>query len=94
MTIGADEEADVWIYTRSTTGADFSIVDEYKKELVPSTHAKHPSGVDDVNDAPSRFHLTVTGKIRGPKTIKVKAKSGSMFSYTEKFLVVTYVGKV
>ena len=93
ITIGADEEADILIFTRSTVGADFHILDESKKDLVPNVSVKH-TGADDDAAPPTRYHLTAPGKIQGPVTFKVKGTStGSMFSSTERYLVVSNVNK-
>eukprot|EP00551_Chaetoceros_affinis_P005848 CAMPEP_0203683444 /NCGR_PEP_ID=MMETSP0090-20130426/47525_1 /ASSEMBLY_ACC=CAM_ASM_001088 /TAXON_ID=426623 /ORGANISM="Chaetoceros affinis, Strain CCMP159" /LENGTH=511 /DNA_ID=CAMNT_0050552591 /DNA_START=261 /DNA_END=1797 /DNA_ORIENTATION=+ len=90
--IKADEEADVWIYTRSKIGANFQILDENKVELTPVMSCKM---LDSHTDAPpTKVHLTATGKVIGPKVIKVKGSStGSMFSSSETFLVVCTISK-
>lgn len=51
---------------------------------------KHTGGADDSCPS-SKVHLTATGKIQGPCFFKVKGSTGSMFSSTEKFLVVSNI---
>ena len=92
ITIGADEEADILIFTRSAVGADFHILDESKKDLVPNASVKHTS--NDEASPPTKYHMTAPGKIQGPVTFRVKGTStGSMFSSTERYLVVSNVNK-
>ena len=96
ITLAADEELDVWIYTRSAAGANFHILDENKREMTPVQLVQHKTEIaEEGKDGMStRVHLTVTGKVSGPGTFKVKGVStSSMFSSYEVFLVVCNVGK-
>lgn len=93
ITIGANEEADIWIYTGSTNGASFQVLDENKRDLTPVMTAKHTA--DAADNTPTKTHLTATGKISGPLNVKVKgtSDSGGYFSSAENFLVVCNVSK-
>ena len=86
--IAAGEELEISIYTRSTAGAKFTVVD--------SQHAKAPwvenfqvvhSGTDDMNETPS--HMVITKEhIVGPANVKVKADSNAGRWSTHNFLIV------
>lgn len=92
--IGEGEEAEIGVYTRSTEGAEFHILDEGKKDLVPVVKVKH--GSSDADSAPTKIDLTVTGKIQGPNTVKVKGIAfggGSMFATSQNYLVVSSITK-
>lgn len=89
--IKADEEADVWVYTRAIGGAQFTIQDESKKDLVPPTNVKHNGSTSEAIGPSTKVQLTATGKIQGPCVLKVKGTSGSMFSSTEIYLVTCSV---
>lgn len=93
LTIGANEEADIWVYTRSVEGAEFHVLDDNKRELVPVQMVKHTGG--DEFCLPTRTQLTVTGKIAGPLVVKIKGvnNGGGMFSSSVPFLVVCNVSK-
>lgn len=87
--VGPGEELEVSIYTRSTSGAKFTLVDSNSKLAAPwasDVEVVH-SGSGDPEELPT--HKTInTTYIRGPASVKVKAESiGSRWS-THNFLVV------
>ena len=100
--IGPGEEASFGVYTRATGGAKVHILDEGKKDLVPPVLVKHEKrsgekGESDDHFPPTKVDLTVTGKIQGPKTVKVKAIAaggGSVFATAQNFLVVSSITKI
>lgn len=93
LSIESDEEADIFVYTQSKSGAEFHVLSEGKKALAPAATVKQTNNATD--PPPAKVQLTVTGKIAGPlKNIKVKGVSnGSMFTAAESFLVVCQIGK-
>jgi len=77
---------DVSVYTRGTTGALFSIADEYKNSILGDVDVTHVGPTDD-HSPPTCKKITST-RIRGPVNLKIKGESkGSRFS-PENFLVV------
>jgi len=89
IALAANEEAEVWIYTRSKAGADFHLINESKTPVGPVTNVKHVGAVDD-NTPPTRKNITASGNIQGPMSLlKVKAVGkGSILSANETYLVV------
>jgi hypothetical protein len=87
--IGAGEELEVSIYTRSISGAKFTIVDANDKSAVPwvsDVVVKH-DGTGDAEEPPSHKVINTT-TIKGPASVKVKVESiGSRWS-TQNMLVV------
>lgn len=84
---------EVFVYTRSTAGANFSIHDNDKKiPLVENVMVKH-TGTADVTETPTATKLT-TKPVEGPITIKVKADSGASRFSTQNYLVVFTVKKI
>mmetsp|Transcript_25173 Transcript_25173/g.53669 ORF Transcript_25173/g.53669 Transcript_25173/m.53669 type:complete len:423 (+) Transcript_25173:220-1488(+) len=83
------EELEIAVYTRSNSGAKFS-VSSGKTTFVGDVEAKHIG--EDFEILPTKVQLTKT-KIKGPDSIKVKADSmGSRFTRsTSNFLVVLSV---
>jgi hypothetical protein len=83
------EEMEISVYTRSMTGAKFTVVDANNKAATPwisDIDVKH-TGPDDAEAIPSHVIVTKTN-IKGPAAIKVKAESiGSRWT-TQNFLVV------
>jgi hypothetical protein len=88
----ADEEVDLLVFTRSKSGAEFTLMDGRKNNVSPPMTVTHTGEVGDKHP-PTKMNLTPM-KISGPMSLKVKASSsGSMFSSTENFLVVGRVYK-
>jgi hypothetical protein len=87
--IEAGERVSLSIWTRSPSGATFSVVDADKKRhsaFVDGVLVKH-SGTGDTSETPSSKIITST-EIVGPAKLKVKADSvGSRWS-SSNFLVV------
>ena len=89
--VGANEEVDVLVYTRGTSGATFSISDkDHKgKTFVEGVDVVHKGKADDENETPTSVMITSSGRISGPSHIKIKADSKSgRFAKTETYLVV------
>jgi hypothetical protein len=83
-----NEEAEVWVYTKATTGATFSIADKDKNTIVKSVKVRHDGEGGD-NDHPTKVQLT-TSRVTG-NSLKVKADSdGSRFS-TDNFLLAVCI---
>lgn len=88
--VEANEELEVVVYTRGTTGAKFTIADKDKKsktfgDMVEVVHDGKP---DDVHEAPTIKTIT-SSKIEGPAHVKIKAESKSgRFAGSEAFLLV------
>ena len=90
-TIEAGEELNVSIYTRSTSGAKFTVCDanHNKAPWVENFEVKH-LGTDDVSETPSHMSLTGSNNITGPQHVKVKADSnGGRWSSTTYLVVFT-----
>jgi hypothetical protein len=87
--LSAGEELEISVYTRSITGANFSVVDGNSKSAAPwvsDVPIKH-TGPDDAEAIPTHASITKTN-IKGPASVKVKAESiGSRWT-TQNFLVV------
>eukprot|EP00980_Cylindrotheca_fusiformis_P000782 scaffold184_cov125-Cylindrotheca_fusiformis.AAC.17 len=76
--ISSDEEVEITIYTRSKSGAKFTVSDAANKNQAPwvtDFEFMHTGG-DGVQDLPSHTSITKE-KIPGPATIKVKGDSKS-----------------
>lgn len=86
--IPAGQFVEVQVWTRSTTGAAFAVVDfnDKKKTIVPSTEVKH-EGTDEVDEKPTRTIIT-KNRIAGPVHVKVKAESHAGRFSTHNYLVV------
>ena len=87
--IGQGEEMEVTVWTRSTTGAVFSVTHaEHKhgESYVDHVQVKH-HGTDDVTEPPTSVTLTQE-RIVGPAKIKVKADSNAGRFSTHNFMVV------
>jgi hypothetical protein len=89
--VGEGEELEVSIYTRSTSGAKFTLTDVNKEKTpwVENYDVKH-NGTDDVEEHPTHDMLTKT-KISGPAHVKVKADNNAGRWSTQNFLVVFWV---
>lgn len=77
------------MWTRSVTGAKFTIVDQDDKSapMIDGKEAKH-TGKDDLTARPTETKITrETEKIVGPRKIKVKVDSISSRMSLEKYLV-------
>ena len=89
--IEAGEELNVSVYTRSTSGAKFTVCDANhgKAPWVENFEVKH-LGTDDVSETPSHMSLTGSSNIMGPQHVKVKADSnGGRWSSTTYLVVFT-----
>jgi len=95
ITLKEGEEVDVHVHTRAVTGATFNITESSsKKIIVEDTTVKHtvPDNAELNSELPTGVHLTAeTGRIKGPKTIKVKGTSMGGMLGTENFMVIGYV---
>ena len=75
--VGAEEEIEISVYTRSQAGAKFTITDVAHSHApwVENFEVKH-SGPDDPDSQPT--HMVITKeKISGPIHLKVKADSNA-----------------
>lgn len=83
------EELEVSVYTRSVTGASFTVVDGTSKNATPYVSdvvVKH-TGADDAEAIPTHAIITKTN-IKGPASVKVKAESVGSRWTTQNMLVV------
>jgi hypothetical protein len=86
---GAGEEVEVTVWTRSTSGAAFSVTHAEHKHGAPyveNVQVKH-FGSDDVTEPPTCVTLTKE-HIVGPCKIKVKADSHAGRFSTHNYMVV------
>lgn len=85
--IGPEEALKIEVYTRSTAGAKFAVVDaKSKTPWVEGALAKH-DGTDSMDEIPTKTVIT-DELIPGPASIKVKADSNAGRWTTNNFLVV------
>jgi len=87
--LNPNETMEVIVFTRSKTGATFSIVDADKKKgpFAEKVLVKHTGGDSLEDDLPTR--ATIIKDLQGPCKFKIRAESlGSRFSSSEDFLVV------
>ena len=86
--ITANEELEISIYTRSTSGAKFTVVDtlQGKAPCVENALVKH-AGTESVEEIPTFMTITEE-KIIGPASVKLKADSIAGRWSTHNFLVV------
>lgn len=86
LSAGEFVECEVW--TRSTAGGGFSIVDHNDKKTVinPKVEVKH-AGTDDVSESPTCILLNKE-RIAGPAHIRVKAESNAGRFSCHNYLVV------
>lgn len=87
-----NEELEINVHTRGVYVADFSITDSTSKESIIKeinvTHTgKDGSDSSDAAKMPTTVNLTADGRIKGPRSIRVKGSAGGMFG-GENFLVV------
>jgi len=86
--IGQDEELDVYVYTNSTTAAKFSIIDTSNKVVLSIPQEGLKVARKEGTSVPTSECLTaVSGRIFGPKKVKVKGQGAGGFSSTN-YLVV------
>jgi len=87
-----DEEAELWVYTRSSTGASFRVVDAATKApLCPPKTIIH-SGANDDNVQPTKMQLTAM-RVSGVGEVKFKAENLKTRMSSESYLVVANVYK-
>ena len=88
MEIKAGEFVEVTVWTRSTMGAAFTVVDHNNKKTVyiDKVEVKH-AGKGEETEMPTCVSLTKE-RISGPKHIKVKADSHAGRFTCHNFLVV------
>lgn len=88
MEIQAGEFVEVMVWTRSTMGGAFTIVDQNdkKKVYVDKTEVKH-TGKGEDTEMPTCVTMTEE-RITGPKHIKVKADSHAGRFTCHNFLIV------
>jgi len=85
--VGPNENLDIEVYTRSTAGAKFTIMED-KTELCPSVEVKH-TGTDDPTEKPTWRKIT-SSRIQGPRKVKVKADSNAGRFSRHNYLLVFY----
>jgi len=83
------EKAEIYVYTRSCSGALFSVLDEEKKVLVSEIHVVHTGGDDLDTDPPTC--CDVTQDLKGPGTFTIKAILNARQMRSENFFVVSNV---
>jgi hypothetical protein len=86
--IAAGEFVEIYVWTRSNSGAAFAVVDynDKKKTLQDKVEVKH-EGSDDVSEKPTCVKITKE-RIAGPVHIKVKADSHAGRFSCHNYLVV------
>ncbi len=96
LTINADEEVDLSIYTRATSGASFSVINaDTKEQLIPKVDAIH-QGLSGERHSPSSFHLTPAGRLSGTSgalNLKIKGEAYKTKVSSESFLLVANIYK-
>lgn len=88
--VEANEELEVIVYTRGTTGAKFSLVDKdnKSKKFVDEVVVVHDGKANDEHEPPT-IKVITSSNISGPAHVKVKADSKSgRFSGSEAYLLV------
>merc|ERR1711957_724764 len=90
ISLSRDEEAELFVYTRATTGASFKVTDSAKKEILPKKTVKH-SGSSG-NSSPTCIQLT-SARISGGIEIKVKGDSLKTRVSAESYLLVANIYK-
>lgn len=88
--LSTDEEADVYIYTRSTNGAKIKVQDVNKTDLLPAVNVIH-AGPSSDRDMPSSFHLTRGGRISGLSGLRIKAESLRTKMSSDTYLIVANI---
>mmetsp|Transcript_10782 Transcript_10782/g.16960 ORF Transcript_10782/g.16960 Transcript_10782/m.16960 type:complete len:452 (-) Transcript_10782:155-1510(-) len=85
--VAEGDEVAIEVYTKSTSGAKFTVCDAYHKapDWVTAFEVKH-KGDDDATTIPTKETITQQ-KIKGPASIKVKADSNGGRWTTYNFLV-------
>ena len=92
ISLHPDEEAELFVHTRSATGASFKVTDSAKKtDLLPKKTVMHSGGKGE-NDQPTCMQLT-SGRISGGIEIKVKADSLRRSISAESYLLVANIFK-
>ena len=87
-----DEEAELYVHTRSASGASFRVTNTAtKKDLVPPQKVQHKGRVEDIYP-PSCVQLT-TSRIAGGIEIKVKGESLTSRMSSACFLLVANIYK-
>jgi hypothetical protein len=77
--IHANESLDVAVYTRSTSGAKFTVLDNDKKPIADPV---------EVTGATNKHTITTTGHIKGPAIVQVKCESHASRFSRQHFLLV------
>lgn len=85
-----DEEAELFVYTRATTGATFKVTDAKKKELLPKKTVVH-SGAD-ITAPPTCMPLSA-GRISGGSDVTVKGANLKNRVTAESYLLVANIYK-
>lgn len=90
LDISAKEFVEVEVWTRSTAGASFAIVDHNDKKttFLPKQDVKHSGSGDDEKEHPTKCILTTRERLAGPLHIKVKADSYAGRFSCHNYLVV------
>lgn len=89
--LSPNEEADVWVYTRSQTGATIKVMNaETKEALLPVQTVIHKGGSDD-NSPPTKMQLSSSKRIQGVKEIKIKVENLKTRMSSESYLVVANI---
>lgn len=87
--ISADEKMDIYIFTRSTYGATFSVQDGSKKTVVPEKDIIHTGGEDVDTEMPTK--VTLAESLAGPGKFKIKATAKATRMTSDYFFVVCNV---
>mmetsp|Transcript_36312 Transcript_36312/g.71442 ORF Transcript_36312/g.71442 Transcript_36312/m.71442 type:complete len:530 (+) Transcript_36312:254-1843(+) len=80
--LAVGETIDITIYTSSTSGAKFSVIDAKKQLLIPEVEVIHK--IIPNSDLPTNVKI---GKISGPGHFKIRAKGTSRFSSSVFFII-------
>jgi len=90
--VKAGESVEVWVFTRSTAGAKFTMtVARTKTTIADSVEIKH-SGTDSDSEIPTSAPIS-TAHIQGPVSLKVKAVSNASRFSTHNYLLVYFFYK-
>jgi len=85
--VASNETLDIEVFTRSTAGAKFTILEE-KKEICPTVEVKH-HGTEDTMEPPT-FKKITSERIQGPRKVKIKADSNAGRFSRHNYLLVFY----
>jgi len=87
--IAAGEKVDISVFTRSTYGATFQVLDASKKVVVLDVDVIHTGGADPDKDAPTK--VTLSTGLAGPGKFKIKGSSKVSRMTSDNFFIVCNV---